>query len=62
MGGSISAREVPWAVCWSKPRKYINAGTMINPPPIPTNPLAIPAKIPMARRMNRVDISISGKL
>jgi hypothetical protein len=35
---------------------------MINPPPIPTNPLAIPAKIPMARRMNIVDISMSEKL
>lgn len=58
MGGSISAKLVPCAMCCEKPRKNTKAGTMMMPPPTPTNPLRTPAEIPIRRRIMIVVVVI----
>lgn len=45
--GDITARDVPWALCCSIPIKYTITGTIMDPPPIPSNPLNILIKNPI---------------
>ena len=46
---AMMSKEVPMARRIDAPARILNAGTTINPPPEPTNPVKIPVKKPMNR-------------